>query len=483
MTPDSELLRRYTETGCEDSFAELVRRHVGLVYWAAARQCNGDTSLAQDIAQSVFTDLARKAAALSRRRVLTGWLYTSAHFAAAKAVRTERRRHTHEKEAHAMDGLHRSSSADLDWERIRPAVDTAMHQLKASDRDLILMRYFENRPWAEVGENLGLSDDATRKRVARALDRLRAFLAKRGITNTASLAAVLSANAVQIVPAGLAGTLTVAALASAASGSGSALALLGLIASAKVKVAIAGALLFTGVATPLVIRNRVQARLVQRDNSLQLEKAQMAELLAENQRLSNLVAQIAVPRTDGQMLELLRLRGEVGVLRRQLAEAAKARAKYAPSTSPSEIERYYHAHEDDFREKESVEVSMIVLNKPPTNELSAVEDLRAQASAIRARLAAGADFATEAKLYSGGSQARFGGQWGWMERGMLRSELDEVAFSLQPGEISNVIESPEVFWIMRVTGRRPPRLKPLSEVQDEIWKTLARQQRELEAQR
>jgi hypothetical protein len=311
----------------------------------------------------------------------------------------------------------------------------------------------------------------------------RAFLAKRGITNTASLAAVLSANAVQIVPAGLAGTLTVAALASAASGSGSALALLGLIASTKVKVAIAGALLFTGVATPLVIRNRVQARLVQRDNSLQLEKAQMAELLAENQRLSNLVAQIAVPRTDGQMLELLRLRGEVGVLRRQLAEAAKARAKYAPSTSPSEIERYYPAHEDDFREKESVEVSMIVLNKPPTNELSAVEDLRAQASAIRARLAAGADFATEAKLYSGGSQARFGGQWGWMERGMLRSELDEVAFSLQPGEISNVIESPEVFWIMRVTGRRPPRLKPLSEVQDEIWKTLARQQRELEAQR
>lgn len=99
MPPDSELLSLYAETGSEEAFAEVVRRHVDLVYSAALRQVNGDSHLAHDVAQAVFTDLARKATALCKREVLTGWLYTSTHFAAAKAVRAERRRRTHEQEA------------------------------------------------------------------------------------------------------------------------------------------------------------------------------------------------------------------------------------------------------------------------------------------------------------------------------------------------------------------------------------------------
>ena len=96
MTPDSELLGRYAQTRSEDAFAELVRRHVNLVYSAALRQVNGDAHLAQDVAQTVFTDLARKAGSLARRESLTGWLYTSAHFAASKIVRTENRRRDRE---------------------------------------------------------------------------------------------------------------------------------------------------------------------------------------------------------------------------------------------------------------------------------------------------------------------------------------------------------------------------------------------------
>ena len=96
MTPDSELLGRYARTRSEDAFAELVRRHVNLVYSAALRQVNGDAHLAQDVAQTVFTDLARKAGSLARRESLTGWLYTSAHFAAAKIARTENRRRDRE---------------------------------------------------------------------------------------------------------------------------------------------------------------------------------------------------------------------------------------------------------------------------------------------------------------------------------------------------------------------------------------------------
>ena len=70
MTPDSELLGRYAGTRSEDAFAELVRRHVNLVYSAALRQVNGDAHLAQDVAQTVFTDLARKAGSLVASRIV-----------------------------------------------------------------------------------------------------------------------------------------------------------------------------------------------------------------------------------------------------------------------------------------------------------------------------------------------------------------------------------------------------------------------------
>src|SRR6266404_5423349 len=105
MTLDAELLRRYAQVESEDAFAELVRRHLPLVYSAALRQVNGDAHLAQDVAQTTFTELARKANSLCRRPVLTGWLYTTTHFVAVKAVRAARRRHRREQEAHAMQEL------------------------------------------------------------------------------------------------------------------------------------------------------------------------------------------------------------------------------------------------------------------------------------------------------------------------------------------------------------------------------------------
>src|SRR5664279_357678 len=136
MTPDSELLARFARTNSEDAFAELVKRHVNLVYSAALRQVNGDAHLAQDVAQTVFADLARKAASLSRREVLTGWLYTSAHFAAAKIVRTETRRRDRE-EKFMREPIH-ETAPEPDWEKIRPALDDAMHELKETDREAVL---------------------------------------------------------------------------------------------------------------------------------------------------------------------------------------------------------------------------------------------------------------------------------------------------------------------------------------------------------
>src|SRR5271163_4789464 len=137
MTPDSELLRRFAKTNSEDAFTELVKRHVNLVYSAALRQVNGDGHLAKDIAQIVFTDLARKANSLSHRKTLTGWLYTSAHFAAAKIVRGENRRR--DREEKFMREPNSETAPEADWEKLRPTLDDAMHELKQTDRDDILL--------------------------------------------------------------------------------------------------------------------------------------------------------------------------------------------------------------------------------------------------------------------------------------------------------------------------------------------------------
>lgn len=326
MILDCDLLRRYAETKSEDAFAELVRRHINLVYSAAMRQVNGDSHLAQDVAQTVFAELARKAAALSGRQLLTGWLYTCTHFTAAKAVRKEFRRRTHEQEAHAMHELCHSPASDIDWEHIRPVLDQVMHKLKESDRDVILMRYFENRQLADIGEKLGLSEDAARKRVDRALEKLRAFLSKSGVT-AGALAAVLSANAVQVAPVGLATTLTTAALAGTAVGAGATFTFVKLMTMTKIQSAIVGAVVIAGVATPLVIQQ--QAKLREENESLRKQTEQLAPIQTDNERLSNLLAETAGSQklASNQLSELLRLRGEVAGLRSQTNEMQKLEAE------------------------------------------------------------------------------------------------------------------------------------------------------------
>lgn len=327
MTPDSELLRRYAGTKSEEAFAELVQRHVNLVYSAALRQVNGDAYLAQDVAQTVFTDLARKAGSLARREVLTGWLYTSAHFAAAKAVRTEQRRHAREQEAHTMRETIHTPAPEPDWNKLRPVLDEAMHQLKEADREAILLRYFENRQFAEVGAKLGLNENAARMRVERALEKLRAVFLRRGVAATATLASIISANAVQIAPAGLAATLTSASLAGAGTGT---LTLLKLMTMTKLKLGLS-ALVVAGAATALVVQHQAQEKLRAESEAL---TQQIAQLKTDNENFSNRLAAAADSKSlpNDQFNELLKLRGEVGSLRRQL-ESQKAQVGQQPTSS------------------------------------------------------------------------------------------------------------------------------------------------------
>lgn len=323
MTDDATLLRRYAEERSEADFAELVRRHLGLVYTAALRQVNGDTHLAQDVAQLVFTDLARKAGRLAGHRVLAGWLFTSTRFAAAKAVRGERRRQHREQEASAMpDTLAPDPAASLDWDRVRPVLDDALAELGESDRTAILLRYFEGRDYAEVGAQLAVSDNAARMRVDRALDRLRALLRRRGIGSTsAALAAALAGQAVAAPPAGLAASITGAALAGSAAGAG--LATASFMSITHVQLGLAAAIVAAGTGT-FVVQERLQSALQGEIAAQRAAAAEAASLRHSNRQLRLESEEVARLRSDDA--ELARLHDEATTLNRRLHELARAEA-------------------------------------------------------------------------------------------------------------------------------------------------------------
>lgn len=330
MTPlDGELLRRYADEKSEEAFAELVRRHVDLVYSAALRQVNGDAHLAQDVAQTVFTELSRQARQLSGRPVLTGWLYTCAHFCAAKTVRTERRRHSRELKAQVMHELLDNRGAEPEWEKILPVLDRVVIELTEPDREAVLMRFFENRSLSEIGQKLGLSEDAARKRVERALEKLRVFLGRRGIATSASLAAALSSHAVQAAPTGLATAVAAgSALGATAGGTGAAVTALKFMTMSKIQIGVIGAVIAGSIAAPVIMQCRSQAQLREARAALQAQSEELAAQSAETERLSNQLAQAANARQvdASQETELLRLRGEVGTLRRQANDLAKLQA-------------------------------------------------------------------------------------------------------------------------------------------------------------
>src|SRR6185295_14095532 len=173
MRDDIELLRRYVEERDEAAFAGIVHRHLAMVYGVALRKVAGDVALAEDVAQGVFSDLARKAAPLSRRVVLTGWLFTSTQFAAAKAVRSAQRRRAREREASTMQAQNFETTEAIDWERLRPTLDNLIGGLNERDREAVLLRFFEQQSFPAIGLRLRISEDAARSRVDRALEKIR----------------------------------------------------------------------------------------------------------------------------------------------------------------------------------------------------------------------------------------------------------------------------------------------------------------------
>ncbi len=153
MNDDMALVKEYATRNSEEAFATLVSRHVGLVHSAALRQVR-DPHAAEEITQTVFILLARKAGSLDAKTILPGWLYRTANYVAAAALKIQYRRGKREQEAY-MQSLLQEGQTDSSWEKLAPLLDRAMAQLRGRDRDALVLRYFQNKQFREVGERIG----------------------------------------------------------------------------------------------------------------------------------------------------------------------------------------------------------------------------------------------------------------------------------------------------------------------------------------
>jgi len=222
---DMALVRQYAAHQSESAFAALVSRHTNLVYSAALRHvCN--PHLAEEITQAVFIILARRAGSLKPETILPGWLYRTACYTANSARNREYRRQQREQEAYMQSKLNEAQT-DAAWEQMSPLLEEAMLRLGQADRDALVLRFFEGRSLNEVGAAMGASKDAIKKRVNRAVEKLRVFFTRRGVVLPAAvLTAAISTNSVQAAPAMLTKSITAVAITKGVTASGSTLTLI-----------------------------------------------------------------------------------------------------------------------------------------------------------------------------------------------------------------------------------------------------------------
>lgn len=322
---DMDLLANFAREADEQAFAALVHRHLNLVYSAALRQVFSP-ELAEEVAQSVFVELASRAASLRKSTVLSAWLYEVARCKSVDVIRRESRRQSREKTAIELNAMHGSSE---NWEDVRLVLDEAMQSLDERERAAILLRFFENRPLREVGAALGVSADTAQKRVARALDHLRAIFAKQGLGVSATgLAGLISAHSVQAAPAGLA-----LALATACPAAVSASVIPQTIVMTTIQKSMVGAALVASLCTALYQTNRASS-LGARLRDLEAGHARVqGELARTTEANSRLAIELAEAKQAASHLPALR--AEVARLRLRANELAQAHTPPAAEPEPA----------------------------------------------------------------------------------------------------------------------------------------------------
>ena len=393
---DLQLLTRYTHQRAEDAFAEIVRRHIDLVHSAALRQVRSP-ELAEEVAQAVFIELARQARLLPPRTVLAAWLYHVTRRRAIDVVRREAGRRLREQTAQELQTMNATAE---DWTHIEPLLDDAMDALEETDRLAVLLRYFQNKPLHEVGQVIGVTDDAAQKRVSRAVERLREFFTKRGVSVGASgLVVVISANAVQAAPVGLIVTIsTAAALAGTTLTTTATATVTKAIAMTTLQKTLVAATLAAAVGMGIYEGHqastaRAQAEAFRKQHAALTE--QMDQLIRERDEAANRVAALRAENEglSRQPAELLRLRAELTALRNQSRSPAQPAIQEANDPTATAalawVKRVKLLKErfEQFQGKKTPEIQFLTeqdwLNKAAERELDTDDAFRQSMSNLR----------------------------------------------------------------------------------------------------
>ena len=350
MTNDADLLglfiRAPATAAGEDAFAALVERHLNLVYSAALRQVRS-AQLAEEISQSVFTQLACRAASLKPGTILAAWLHKVTYHAAIDVVRREGRRQAREQIACEMSRV--MDANPIDWTQVEPLLDQAVQSLNEADRAAIILRFFENKSLREIGELLGTNEDAAQKRISRALERLREHFVRNKITTAAAgLGAAISAHAIQAAPVGLAGIIAKSSLAVS-------IPVYTSLTTAKIiamttlqKIAIG--VVLAGAAVTIAYQHHRFAQLQQQTEALEKQQtadkamvAQVAQLQKEHDAASDELAALKEENAalKSRPTEVLKLRGEVGKLRGEKDQLG-ATAAISKMTATPEARQLLH---------------------------------------------------------------------------------------------------------------------------------------------
>jgi RNA polymerase sigma factor (sigma-70 family) len=341
---DMELLSRYIQHGAEDAFAEIVRRHLNVVHSAALRQVHSP-QLAEEVAQSTFIKLAREARKLRQETILVAWLYQVTRREAIDVVRREARRQLREQIATEVNSVNAATTTS-DWAHIEPILDEGMGALSEDDRAAILLRYFECKSLRAVGEILGASEDAARKRVNRAVERLREYFAERGVSiGVTGLVALLSTHAAVAAPVGLAVAITTSATVATAAMPSTILGLTKTVTMTTIHKALVGTMIVAAVGTGIYETGRAaqfQSRaqtLEQQQQSFTLENRQLRQQRDElASKLAAAQQKDQSQRQNGESGELLRLRAEVTRLRQSARDLAELKAAASATGHDPEIE-------------------------------------------------------------------------------------------------------------------------------------------------
>ena len=439
MTDDAELLRQYVQAGSEDAFTELVQRHLPVVYSSALRQTDGDVELAKDICQTVFIDFGRKAGSLLGHELLIGWLFSATRFAAATVLRANRRRQIRERIAVSMHEDAATPALECRDPKLASALDAAMEELTSEDRNAVLLRFFQGKDFKDVGGALGITEDAARMGVTRAIGKLHSLLESRGVTvSAAALGSILATEAVTAVPAGLATTICAAALSGTAITTAAVIAATKAIAMTTLQKTVLTTAIAVAVGTGIYEAHQAAKARLETQALTQGQAplhASIQQLQNELNEATNRLAAMAdmLARASSDHHELLALRGEVGRLRRESQEQTQSRSRVAGDAVPLAGQSWL----DRLRRlKQRLE------QKPEAQipELKFLEDDEWRDAVIKGKLETDADYDGVLTNLCANAQGRFLGKASAALAKYMDANNDQ--FPTEVGQLSPFFETP-----------------------------------------